>query len=1556
MTRKAKIIYIIGSVIIGVVSLLAVLLSLVASGAIDARQTKLVYASFSNEFVYDGQAHGEEGWELISGELREGHSSVVTVSGTQTEVGESSNYFSVVIVDERGADVSGHYEIEYQPGTLRVTPREISVTAGSAARAYDGTALTCESFSVTGGQLAQGHSISASFGASVTQVGKVQNKMSVAVFDAAKKDVTANYAVTVTDGLLEVTPRKLVLQSASDSKVYDGTPFTLEKYEVSEGSLADGQSEKVTFNASLTGVGSVQNAFAAVIYASDGVTDVTSNYDLSCLFGTLEITKRPLSVATESQNKVYDGTPLTNGNYEITAGSVAEGQNAEIEMTGSITGVGTAENALNVVIYDDGEDVTDNYRIEKQPGTLEVTKRPLSLKIGSDTKVYDGTALTDGEYEITAGEVAPEQTLSVLATGSQTTVGQSENAAAVTVTDSAGEDVTLNYSLTVTNGTLEVMPRKLVLQSASDSKVYDGTPLVREEYQVSEGSLAEGQSEGVTFNVSLTGVGSIQNEFAAVIYASDGETDVTSNYDLSCLYGTLEVTKRPLSLKIGDDTKVYDGTALTNGEYEITAGEVAPEQTLSVLTAGSQTTVGRCDNTAAVTIKDAAGENVTLNYALTVTNGTLEIMPRKLVLQSVSDSKVYDGTPLVREEYTASEGSLADGQSERVTFNASLTGVGSIKNEFAAVIYASDGVTDVTFNYDLSCLYGTLEVAARKLVLQSASDSKVYDGTPLVREEYTASEGSLAEGQSERVTFNASLTGVGSIQNEFAAVIYASDGVTDVTFNYDLSCLYGVLEVTPYRISISTYSSVKVYDGTPLSAQNYTVSSENQLIEGHEIDSVTMPSSRTDAGVEDNLITGIIIVDADGQDVTANYEIDYFFGKLSVSPRPITIRSASDSKEYNGTPLTCGDWEYVSITRPLEDHEVQVAVSGTRTEVGESDNTIAEVLILQDGQNVTENYDITLELGVLVVKGTTSGGSGGTTGDTDTSGNIGGGQTGDDTVAIRVYSDRNGKIYLRLMSFGDLNNAETKWMSALPYGQVLDGKYSYNYLSGIALNNAGASRSDVFIEVMGSDYYLPYYMTTDAGNYLIQTSDVRYEGSTDKVYNLTYFSYDIVGEGVLTGMLGQYSDAELAYRDWVYKNYTYISLSGRLEAYFNEITAQNGWDKEQDLAVLLGEVASFIQNAAAYNLDYNKTLDNSQDIVYDFLQVYKEGICQHYATAATVLLRYLGIPARYTVGYVGDTKAGEWVDITTKNAHAWVEVYVGGFGWVQLEVTGGGPGNPGGSDGDGGSGGSGGDGGAGGGGFLYSLSVKPVDEYMLFDGVSELTHSGTLQGLYDLEQKGYTYFAQVSGSRKALGFATSKIEKFILYDPDGNDVTDQFDIEFSEGVLQVYIGVIRIKTEGGQKVYDGTPLANGKYSLESELLDGHRIETEITGSQKNVGSSINTFSLKVWDEAGNDVTYMYRIIADYGILEVQAREITVTAKDAQKQADGTPLTCNEYIPLPEGALAPGQRIVVEITGSQTKVGYSDNVVRSVTIFDSDGNDVTANYIIKTQNGRLTVTL
>ena len=74
---------------------------------------------------------------------------------------------------------------------------------------------------------------------------------------------------------------------------------------------------------------------------------------------------------------------------------------------------------------------------------------------------------------------------------------------------------------------------------------------------------------------------------------------------------------------------------------------------------------------------------------------------------------------------------------------------------------------------------------------------------------------------------------------------------------------------------------------------------------------------------------------------------------------------------------------------------------------------------------------------------------------------------------------------------------------------------------------------------------------------------------------------------------------------------------------------------------IIKKVAEYIQNSATYNLYYDHALDRSADIAIAFLSQYKEGICQHYATAATMLFRALGIPARFTVGYMASVTAGE---------------------------------------------------------------------------------------------------------------------------------------------------------------------------------------------------------------------------------------------------------------------------------------------------------------------------
>ncbi len=79
--------------------------------------------------------------------------------------------------------------------------------------------------------------------------------------------------------------------------------------------------------------------------------------------------------------------------------------------------------------------------------------------------------------------------------------------------------------------------------------------------------------------------------------------------------------------------------------------------------------------------------------------------------------------------------------------------------------------------------------------------------------------------------------------------------------------------------------------------------------------------------------------------------------------------------------------------------------------------------------------------------------------------------------------------------------------------------------------------------------------------------------------------------------------------------------------------------------------------------------EEGRDFVEYFLEESQEGYCVHFATAAVLLLRSAGYPARYAEGYVVPCDQQDWVDVPDYNAHAWAEVYVAGLGWVPVEVT-----------------------------------------------------------------------------------------------------------------------------------------------------------------------------------------------------------------------------------------------------------------------------------------------
>lgn len=99
-------------------------------------------------------------------------------------------------------------------------------------------------------------------------------------------------------------------------------------------------------------------------------------------------------------------------------------------------------------------------------------------------------------------------------------------------------------------------------------------------------------------------------------------------------------------------------------------------------------------------------------------------------------------------------------------------------------------------------------------------------------------------------------------------------------------------------------------------------------------------------------------------------------------------------------------------------------------------------------------------------------------------------------------------------------------------------------------------------------------------------------------------------------------------------------------------------------------VAEYVRTSAAYDRGGSAMAQGETDFALWFLEKGDRGYCVHFATAAAVLLRSAGIPARYVTGYRTDAVAGETVKVTSDDAHAWVEYYnYRTWTWNILEAT-----------------------------------------------------------------------------------------------------------------------------------------------------------------------------------------------------------------------------------------------------------------------------------------------
>ncbi len=106
------------------------------------------------------------------------------------------------------------------------------------------------------------------------------------------------------------------------------------------------------------------------------------------------------------------------------------------------------------------------------------------------------------------------------------------------------------------------------------------------------------------------------------------------------------------------------------------------------------------------------------------------------------------------------------------------------------------------------------------------------------------------------------------------------------------------------------------------------------------------------------------------------------------------------------------------------------------------------------------------------------------------------------------------------------------------------------------------------------------------------------------------------------------------------------------------------------------EVAKYLDTRIRYSTNLD-TLPVGADPIEYAMTESKEGYCMHFASAATLILKELGVPARYASGYVVRPSDFKWdstipankAEITDYAAHAWVEIYLDDIGWLPVEVT-----------------------------------------------------------------------------------------------------------------------------------------------------------------------------------------------------------------------------------------------------------------------------------------------
>lgn len=618
-------------------------------------------------------------------------------------------------------------------------------------------------------------------------------------------------------------------------------------------------------------------------------------------------------------------------------------------------------------------------------------------------------------------------------------------------------------------------------------------------------------------------------------------------------------------------------------------------------------------------------------------------------------------------------------------------------------------------------------------------------------------------------------------------------------------------------------------------------------------------------GIGEVLIEGEIYVEnSAGEDVTYRYRITREDAYLRFAPTTVTVLTGSAEKVYDGIPLT--EHSYTLVSGYIyPDDSLELHYTGAQYEPGRSRNTVGDYRVFNAKYgDVTKFYDVKIKQGWLKVEypddweiiGANEDEFGLSSGVDLTSGHMMDGDLAyvDPYVIFRVYSPRSGTQYFKEQSYEHYDGHT--WTNS---AEVKKYRPKEDYLTGKALESAGNNSKVMKIDHLRLNHRVyPYFMG----------------GPEENNGNDSYICTVYAKSKNQKNFPESEESWETEYSNFVYNHY--LEIDDSLLNLLTEL-GENAGIYPGD-SNIIDKIAHYIQNAAVYDLGY-PVFPPDQDMVTYFLTVSKRGICQHYASAAVMMYRAYGIPARFTLGYVGHMKSNTWSDVTTETGHAWAEVYIDGTGWIPVEVTGGG----------GGSGVSGDGEGAGAGGIIDADGdpsggedgQEPPD---LVVGFSSYVKEYDGFPVENWSPQPYLISGKLNpGDRIVADVMFSTIDSrpdYYYYDgyldvrvidAGGNDVTMNYK---SIGCMNPVIQITRRKLEVRTQNREGTEAEGqisdaGWYISEGSLVPGHRLQVTTMRAQDKVGKTNNYASVDIFDERGESVIYCYDVKVKSGTLEMK---------------------------------------------------------------------------------------